>query len=477
MKKTLVAVVATALVVGPLSYYGAAQSKTEDTYKQLDLFADVFEIVRNQYFKPVPDDQLIEASLNGMVSSLDPHSSYMNPKDYADLSTQTKGEFGGLGLEVTQENGIVKVESPIDDTPAARANIKSGDLITHIDGEPIVGIPLNEAVEKMRGPVGTPIKLTIRHNEKADPFDVTLTRETIKVPSVKSRIEGDNVGYIRISSFSEQTQPGLDKAITDLRSQLGPKLAGYVIDLRNNPGGLLSSAISVSNTFLDQGEIVSTRGRNPDDVDHMDAKPGLDKAKGVPVVVLINGGTASAAEIVSGALQDHHRAIIMGTQSFGKGSVQTILPLKNQGGLRLTTAEYFTPSGRSIQAKGITPDIEVKPAKVEELEQAGRLHEADLKGALPNPTDPNKPNVPAAGAPGQPSTSVAPGAQKAADAAKGKEKEKENAAQANGTPANGTPANAPPANATPGTPPVDYQLARAVDLLHGVAMFNSHAVN
>lgn len=469
MNKTLIAVVATALVVGPLSYE-AAQSKPEDTYKQLDLFADVFEIVRNQYFKPVPDDQLIEASLNGMVSSLDPHSSYMSPKDYADLSTQTKGEFGGLGLEVTQENGIVKVESPIDDTPAARANIKSGDLITHIDGEAIIGIPLNEAVEKMRGPVGTPIKLTIRHNEKGDPFDLTLTRETIKVPSVKSRIESDNVGYIRISSFSEQTQPGLDKAISDLKGQLGNKMAGYVIDLRNNPGGLLSSAISVSNTFLDQGEIVSTRGRNPDDVDHMDAKPGLDKTKGVPVVILINGGTASAAEIVSGALQDHHRAIIMGTQSFGKGSVQTILPLKNQGGLRLTTAEYFTPSGRSIQAKGITPDIEVKPAKVEELDQAGRLHEADLKGALPNPTDPSKPNVPAAGAPGQPSTSVAPATQnvnkaagKTPDAKAGKDDD-DTTAQANVAGAKAAP-------------PIDYQLARAVDLLHGVAMFNTHAVN
>jgi carboxyl-terminal processing protease len=462
MNRTLVAVIVTSLVVGPLSYQ-AARSKPSDTYKQLDLYADVFEIVRNQYFKPVPDDKLVEASINGMVSSLDPHSSYMNAKDYADLSSQTKGEFGGLGLEVTQENGIVKVESPIDDTPAFKANIKSGDLITHIDGEPIVGIPLNDAVEKMRGAPGTPIKLTIRHNEKADPFDVTLTREIIKVPSVKSRVEGDNIGYIRISSFSEQTQPGLDKAIADLKGQLGNKMAGYIIDLRNNPGGLLNSAISVSNTFLDSGEIVSTRGRNPDDVDHMDAKPGLDKTKGVPVVVLINGGTASAAEIVSGALQDHHRALIMGTQSFGKGSVQTILPLKNEGGLRLTTAEYFTPSGRSIQAKGITPDIEVHQSKIEELEQGGRLHEADLKGALPNPTDPDKPNVPAAGAPGQPSSSATPTPQTTAKADKADAKDKDAATTAD--------ANAPK------TPPVDYQLARAVDLLHGVAMFNNHAVN
>ena len=456
MNKTLIAVIATSLVVGPLSYE-AASSKPADTYKQLDLYADVFEIVRNQYFKPVPDDKLVEASINGMVSSLDPHSSYMNAKDYADLSSQTKGEFGGLGLEVTQENGIVKVESPIDDTPAAKANIKSGDLITHIDGEPIVGIPLNDAVEKMRGAAGTPIKLTIRHSEKGDPFDVTLVREIIKVPSVKSRVESDNVGYIRISSFSEQTQPGLDKAIADLKNQLGNKMSGYIIDLRNNPGGLLNSAISVSNTFLDSGEIVSTRGRNPDDVDHMDAKPGLDKTKGVPVVVLINGGTASAAEIVSGALQDHHRAIIMGTQSFGKGSVQTILPLKNEGGLRLTTAEYFTPSGRSIQAKGITPDIEVHQSKIEELEQGGRLHEADLKGALPNPTDPAKPTTPAAGAapPGPP-------------AAKPDAKAPDTKAAPDTTTADAT---------APKTPPVDYQLARAVDLLHGVAMFNSHAVN
>jgi carboxyl-terminal processing protease len=391
----------------------------------------------------------------------------MNPKDTAEFSTQTKGEFGGLGLEVTQENGLVKVESPIDDTPAARANIKSGDLITHIDGEPIVGVPLNDAVEKMRGAAGTTIKLTLRHGIQGDPFDVTLTREVIKVPSVRSRIEADNVGYIRISSFNEQTQPGLDKAIVDLKQQLGPKLSGYVLDLRNNPGGLLNSAISVSNTFLDQGEIVSTRGRNPEDVEHMDAKPGLDKAKGVPVVVLINGGTASAAEIVSGALQDHHRAIIMGTQSFGKGSVQTVIPLKNQGAMRLTTAEYFTPSGRSIQAKGITPDIEVKPAKIEELEQAGRPHEADLKGALPNPNDPSKSvnapvpaaQAPATPAPAAPQASAKPDA-KAPDAKTAQAKPDADATQAEKA-----------------APPVDYQLARAIDLLHGVAMFNSRTVN
>jgi carboxyl-terminal processing protease len=462
VNKVFVAVIATTLIVGPLSYE-IANSKPSDTYKQLDLFADVFEVVRDQYFQPVPDNKLIEASINGMMSSLDPHSSYMNEKDFGDLTSQTKGEFGGLGLEVTQENGIVKVESPIDDTPAARANIKSGDLITNIDGESIVGLPLNDAVEKMRGTAGTSIKLTIRHGEKGDPFDVTLTREAIKVPSVKSRVEADNIGYIRISSFSEQTQPGLDKAIADLKSQLGTKLAGYVLDLRNNPGGLLNSAISVSNTFLDQGEIVSTRGRNPDQVEHMDAKPGLDKAKGIPVVILINGGTASAAEIVSGALQDHHRAIVMGTQSFGKGSVQTILPLKNQGALRLTTAEYFTPSGRSIQAKGITPDIEVRPAKIEEIEQAGMRHEADLKGALPNPTDPSKP---AAAAPG-PVSAAKPDAKGPAPDSK--------APDAKTADAKATADAKNPAQKS--EPPVDYQLARAVDLLHGVAMFNSHAIN
>jgi carboxyl-terminal processing protease len=464
MNKVLGAVIATALVVGPLSYQ-MANSKPADTYKQLDLFADVFEVVRNQYFQPVSDEKLIESSINGMLTSLDPHSAYMNEKEFADLSTQTKGEFGGLGLEVTQENGIVKVESPIDDTPAAKANLKSGDLITHIDGEPIVGIPLNDAVTKMRGAAGTQIKLTVRHGEKGEPFDVTLTREIIKVPSVKSRVEADNIGYIRISSFSEQTQPGLDKAIADLKQSLGPKLAGYVLDLRNNPGGLLNSAISVSNTFLDSGEIVSTRGRNPNDVDHMNAKPGLDKTKGVPVVILINGGTASAAEIVSGALQDHHRAIIMGTQSFGKGSVQTILPLKNQGGLRLTTAEYFTPSGRSIQAKGITPDIEVRQSKIEELDQAGFRHEADLKGALPNPDDAAKGGRP---------DDTAKGAKPDAAPAKAPEPQAKAKPDANKPDAK-TADNA----ATPATTdkPIDYQLARAVDLLHGVALFNTHAVN
>ena len=470
MNKILGAIIGTAVVVGPLSF-AIANSKSADTYKQLDLFADVFEVVRNQYVQPVEDEKLVEAAINGMLSSLDPHSSYMNEKEYGDLTTQTRGEFGGLGLEVTQENGIVKVEAPIDDTPAARANIKAGDLITHIDGEPIVGISLNDAVEKMRGKPGTAIKLTIRHTEKDDPFDVTLTREIIKVPSVKSRIEAGNIGYIRISSFSEQTQPGLEKAIKDLKTQLGPKLGGYVLDLRNNPGGLLNAAVSVSNTFIDHGEIVSTRGRNSDDVEHTEARPGQDETKGIPVVVLINGGTASAAEIVSGALQDHHRAIIMGTQSFGKGSVQTILPLKNHGALRLTTAEYFTPSGRSIQAKGITPDIEVKPAKIEEIEQAGWRHEADLKGALPNPDDVGKAgkSVPAAGAPGQPSSGAAP-----AEGEKNGEKGKpaEGAPEAKGEkPGNTTEANAKK------EPPVDYQLARAVDLLHGVAMFNSRAVN
>jgi carboxyl-terminal processing protease len=473
MNKVLGAVIGTALLVGPLSY-AIANSKSADTYKQLDLFADVFEVVRNQYVEPVTDQKLVESAVNGMLSSLDPHSSYMDEKEYGDLTTQTRGEFGGLGLEVTQENGIVKVEAPIDDTPAARANIKAGDLITHIDGEPIVGITLNEAVEKMRGAPGTPIKLTIRHSEKDDPFDVTLTREIIKVPSVKYHVESGNIGYIRISSFSEQTQPGLEKAIKDLKQQLGPKLTGYILDLRNNPGGLLNSAVSVSNTFLDHGEIVSTRGRNADDVEHTEAKPGLDMTKGVPVVVLINGGTASAAEIVSGALQDHHRAIIMGTQSFGKGSVQTILPLKNHGALRLTTAYYFTPSGRSIQEKGITPDIEVRPAKIEEIEQQGWRHEADLKGALPNPNDTKSgKSVPAAGGPGQPSSSAtpAPGAS-----------ESSKAPEAKGPEAKGGTETKPGADGKPAAtaskePPVDYQLARAVDLLHGVAMFNARAVN
>ena len=466
MKRIFGAVIGTALLVGPLGY-AIASTKSADTYKQLDLFADVFEVVRNQYVEPVTDNKLVEGAINGMLSALDPHSNYMNEKEFTDLTDQTKGEFGGLGLEVNEENGLIKVVSPIDDTPAQRANIKSGDFITHVDGEPIVGVGINDAVAKMRGKPGTSVKLTLRHVANGEPFDVTLTREIIKVASVKARVEGD-IGYIRISQFTEQTQPGLDKAITDIKQQLGPKLAGYVLDLRDNPGGLLNSAESVASTFIDKGEIVSTRGRNADDVEHTQAKAGMDMTKGVPMVTLINGGSASASEIVAGALQDHHRAIIMGTQSFGKAVVQTIMPLKNKGALKLTTAYYFTPSGRSIQEKGITPDIEVKAAKIEEIDQAGRLHEADLKGALANPNDPAKP---AAGAPAsrRASTAAAPALPARRFDAPRLPAQAALMRQAGD--------DAKTAEAKPAALPVDYQLARALDLLHGVALFNNHAVN
>ena len=429
----------------------AREPLKSETYKQLDLFADVFERVRSEYVEEVTDEQLIEAAIDGMLTSLDPHSSYLNKKNFADMRVQTKGEFGGLGLEVTSENGFVKVISPMDDTPAARAGVQPGDFITHLNGEQIVGLPLNDAVEKMRGPVGSDIKVTIRRLNVNEPIQLNLTRASIKVQSVRSRVE-QNVGYIRISSFNEQTQPGLDKAMTKLKEQLGNKLVGYVLDLRNNPGGLLDQAVSVSDTFLDKGrEIVSTRGRGGKEGDRYTAKAG-DAADGLPLVVLINGGSASASEIVAGALQDHKRAIVLGTQSFGKGSVQTIIPLQGQqSAMRLTTSRYYTPSGRSIQQLGITPDIEVQPAKVEELAAAGqRRREADLPNALRN-TDPGaKPAAsasPPVAAAQQPPTAAPVTAPTAA-------------------------ATATAANNSPDAPPVDYQLARAVDLLRGVSLFN-----
>ena len=420
-----------------------------DTYRQLDLFGEVFERVRADYVEEVSDEQLIEAAINGMLSALDPHSSYMNAKNFRDMQVQVRGEFGGLGIEVTMENGLVKVVSPIDDTPAARGGLKPGDFITHIDGEPVVGLSLNEAVERMRGPVNSDIKLTIRR-EGRDPFDVKLTRAVVKIQSVKSHLEGTDVGYIRITSFNEQTDSGLQGAMKELKSQAGDKLAGIVLDLRNNPGGLLDQAIAVSDDFIEQGEIVSTRGRHPEDGARYNARPG-DITNGLPMVVLINGGSASASEIVAGALQDHHRAVLLGTRSFGKGSVQTIIQLPGRGAMRLTTARYYTPSGRSIQAKGIEPDIAVEPAKIEKLTVAEGRHEADLRGALKN-TDPD---APAATKP-----------------------------QSTDRPANVPPGTTPaePAESTAVDPNVlgtaqDYQLARALDMLRGVALFNSRASN
>jgi carboxyl-terminal processing protease len=419
--------VATVLVFSLRQDVGAAApANSSETYKQLNLFGEVFERVRADYVDDVSDDTLVESAINGMLTSLDPHSNYLNTKNFTDMKVQTRGEFGGLGIEVSMENGLVKVVSPIDDTPAARAGLKPGDLITHLDGDPVQGMSLPEAVEKMRGPVSSEIKLTIRREGK-EPFDVKLTRATIKIQSVRSHIEGDNIGYIRITSFNEQTDVGLNNAMKNLKQQAGNKqLLGVILDLRNNPGGLLDQAVAVSDAFLDKGEIVSTRGRRSEDAQRYNARPG-DIAAGLPVAVLINGGSASASEIVAGALQDHHRAILLGTKSFGKGSVQTIIPLPGHGAMRLTTARYYTPSGRSIQAKGIDPDIIVEAAKIEKTPEKGdkAVAASDLKKDDSGDGPPEQ-------------SSVDPSIM-------------------------GTPA--------------DYQLTRAVDMLRGIALFNGRLVN
>ncbi|GGB46476.1 peptidase S41 [Roseibium aquae] len=376
------AVAVTTLSQVPLRVSHEAIAAPSDTYRQLNLFGDVFERVRSDYVE-VPDDaELIESAINGMLTSLDPHSSYMSPKSFRDMQVQTRGEFGGLGIEVTMEEGLVKVVSPIDDTPAARAGVLSGDLITYIDGEQVQGLTLNEAVERMRGPVDTEIVVTIRREGVDRPFDITITRDVIRIRSVRWREEQD-VGYIRVTQFNEQTFDGLKQGIEETTANIGEdNIRGYVIDLRNNPGGLLDQAIAVSDAFLQRGEIVSTRGRNADETQRYNARGG-DLADGKPVIVLVNGGSASASEIVAGALQDHRRATILGTRSFGKGSVQTIIPLGANGAIRLTTARYYTPSGTSIQAKGITPDIEVLQDLPDELKgRAETRGEAGLRGHL-----------------------------------------------------------------------------------------------
>jgi len=344
----------------PLTVLGASASAASADYRQVNLFGDIFERVRSHYVDKPDDTKLIESAINGMLTGLDPHSSYMDAKSYRDMQVQTRGEFGGLGIEVTQEDGFIKVVAPIDDTPAARAGILAGDLITHLDGASIKGMTLSQAVDKMRGAVNTKITLRITRKGADKPIDVTLTRDVVRVRSVRSHVEGSDIGYIRISSFNEQTADGLKKAISEISAQIPPeKLKGYILDLRNNPGGLLDQAIAVCDTFLERGEIVSTRGRNDEETQRFDAHPG-DLINGKPIIVLINGGSASASEIVAGALQDQKRATILGTRSFGKGSVQTIIPLgSGNGALRLTTARYYTPSGRSIQALGITPDVEI----------------------------------------------------------------------------------------------------------------------
>jgi carboxyl-terminal processing protease len=369
----------------------AQEAESERTvYEQLDLFGDIFERVRSSYVEEVEDKELIESAINGMLTHLDPHSSYLAPDDFDDMRVQTRGEFGGLGIEVTQENGFVKVVSPIEGTPADRAGVQPGDLITQVDGESVMGLNLNEAVDLMRGPVGSEITITITREGTADPFDVKLTRETITISPVRARLE-DGVVVVRLTTFNEQTYPELEQQLKERVEEAGgmEKVTGIVLDLRNNPGGLLNQAISVTDAFLESGEVVSTRGRDPADSERYNATPG-DLAEGKPMAVVINGGSASASEIVAGALKDHHRAVVIGTQSFGKGSVQTIMPVQGEGAIRLTTARYYTPSGRSIQALGVAPDIIVEqrpPEDVKKDEEAPLPQlrsEADLRGSLEN---------------------------------------------------------------------------------------------
>jgi carboxyl-terminal processing protease len=369
--------------------FPAAHGSNDSAYRQLNLFEDAFERVRADYVHPVDDNALVSSAIEGMVSGLDPHSSYMDTKEFADMQIETTGQFAGLGMEVTMEDGLVKVITPIDDTPAQRAGIKTGDYIAAIDGTPIQGMSLDDAIAKMRGPEGTKVTITVLRTGSKKPFDVSLVRAIVQVDNVKFHRDGD-VGYIRLPSFNEQTDAGLTHAVRELKHEIGPGLKGYVVDLRNNPGGLLDQAIDVSDDFLNSGQIVSTRGRHPDDTEKYDAKPG-DITDGKPVVVLINGGTASAAEIVAGALQDNKRATVVGMTSFGKGSVQTIIPLGRDGGaLRLTTARYFTPSGHSIQALGIAPDINVAEGDEDATPKIERTTEADLPGHLEPEGGPKK---------------------------------------------------------------------------------------
>tara|TARA_B100001989_G_scaffold89778_1_gene62447 strand:- start:6496 stop:7797 length:1302 start_codon:yes stop_codon:yes gene_type:complete len=351
----------------------------QDVYKQLNLFGEVYERVRSEYVEQIKDKDLIEAAINGMLQSLDPHSSYLNAESFEEMKVQTKGEFGGLGIEVTMENGLVKVVSPIDETPAAKAGILSGDFISHINEEAVMGLSLSEAVDKMRGAVNTPIIITVIREGK-EPFDVKIIRDIIKITSVKTK-SYDDIGYLRITSFTQKTYKNLLKEFSMLEKEMSGNMKGLVLDLRNNPGGLLDQAISVSDAFLNRGEIVSTRGRETNAEQRFNASKG-DITKGIPIVILINSGSASASEIVAGALQDHKRGILMGTSTFGKGSVQTIIPVSSRGAIRLTTARYFTPSGKSIQAKGIDPDIFVPQSKLEVIENNNSRKEANLRGHL-----------------------------------------------------------------------------------------------
>ena len=431
MRKMLMvgfAVVAVLIMAIPV-----VEAASSETYRQLNLFGDVFERVRSDYVEEVSDKELIESAIAGMLSSLDPHSSYLNRESFEDMRVETKGEFGGLGIEVTMENGLVKVISPIDDTPAAKAGVKAGDLITHLDGEQVMGLTLSEAVDRMRGLVGTEIILMIRREGVEQPIETRIVRAVIKIQSIRSRIE-DSIAYIRVTKFNEQAEIGLIRELSKIKEELGDDLIGVILDLRNNPGGLLDQAISVSDAFLDKGEIVSTRGRRTDSVQRFNAKPG-DLADGLPMVVLINGGSASASEIVAGALQDHRRAIILGTRSFGKGSVQTIIPLSGHGAIRLTTARYYTPSGKSIQAKGIEPDIEVIQGRIETEEQSSQRDEASLRNRLASEDE------------------------------------------INGDSNSGESDAAESSNGRSALAQKDFQLSRALDLLHGLSLFNKKVIN
>ena len=422
------------LIVGAFSMQtltSANSSKNEEIYRQLGLFGDIFQRVRESYVDEVDEKALIEAAINGMLTSLDPHSSFLDTENFSNMQVQTKGKFGGLGIEITMENGMIKIVSPIDDTPAAKVGLQPEDYIVAVDGEPILGMALSEAVDKLRGKVGSDVTVTIQR-EQNEPFDVTVTRDTIKIRSVRSEVF-DDIGYLRITTFSEQTSPGLNDAVEKIFTEHGDKVKGFVLDLRNNPGGLLNEAIAVTDAFLEAGEIVSTRGRDAENASRAYAKPG-DIARGLPLVVLINSGSASASEIVAGALKDHQRAVLLGTRSFGKGSVQSVIPVSGTGAMRLTTARYYTPSGVSIQATGITPNIEVALARIEKLE-GGITREENLKGALDSP-----------------------GSAESGDSDKADDK---------------GDADAAPADQSE----IDYQLARALDLIQGVAIFTKDQAN
>ena len=471
----LLNLVASAALVAllPLAQSGAA-SDTDSSQVSFSLVKEIYDQVRTSYVEPVTDKKLAEGAVKGMLAALDPHSSYMDAKEFKEMMVQTRGEFGGLGMQVTLENGFVKVVSPIDDTPAAKAGMKPNDLIVAIDDAPVTDMTLEEAVDKLRGPIGSQVKITVRRAQ-TDPFQLTLTRADIKVDPVKHSLQGKDIGYIRITNFSERTSANVEAAYKDLQGKASNKLIGIVLDLRNNPGGLLDEAVSVSNDFLDKGDIVSIKGRLNRDNRRFEAQANHDITHGLPVVVLINGGSASASEIVSGALQDNHRAVVLGTQSFGKGSVQTVLPVKESGGaMRLTTALYYTPSGRSIQGTGITPDLVVQPARIEQVALPQTQHEADLRGALKN-TGPEAAGTAPAAKPPAASNATPPTS---------------NAAPAATPTTSATPANKN-ADIPPGATPLpklsdvvdannfgtdkDYQLVRAIDLLRGVTLFKSMA--